>query len=42
MIDHISTNKTTDCLPIGHNVSDPEPLKFSMLTANFDADKFRW
>ena len=43
MIGHIKSNITTTCLPINLNVSDPkEPLKFSMLTANFEEDKFGW
>ena len=43
MIGHIKSNNTTTCLPINHKVSDPnEPLKFSMLTANFEEDKFGW
>ena len=45
MIGHIKSNNTTTrttCLQITHKVSDPKPLKFSMLTANFDEDKFGW
>ena len=42
MIGHIKSNNTATCLQISHQVSDPKPLKFSMLTANFDEDKFGW
>ena len=42
MIGHIKSNNTAPCLQISHQVSDPKPLKFSMLTANFDEDKFGW
>ena len=42
LIGHITSNNTTDCLQIRHQVSDHQPLKFSMLTANFDEEKFGW
>ena len=42
LIGHITANNTTDCLQIRHQVSDHQPLKFSMLTANFDEEKFGW